>query len=68
MTKRKFNPEWPSAIADTAARRTATSAKRVQRLNEKAQTIGFESWRELETAVLRGKAEVVLVNPTAIIV
>ena len=68
MTKRKFNPNWPSAQADTAARRTATSAKRVQRLNEKAHAFGFETWRELETAVLKGKAEVVLVNPTAIIV
>lgn len=66
--KRKFNPSWPSAQADTAERRTETSRQRTQRLNEIAHAIGYDSWRKLETAVLNGEAKVEQVNPTAIIV
>lgn len=53
--KRKFNPDWPSARADTATARSKRSADRVKKLNEKAKAVGFDTWRLFETAVLKGK-------------
>lgn len=42
--------------------------QRRQQLDEIAQGIGYESWRKLETAALRGEVIVFQSNPTAIIV
>lgn len=52
---RKHNPAWP----DSAAARTERSRKRVARLNEIAQELGYDSWRKLETAVLAGELVVI---------
>lgn len=60
--KRKHNPAW----ADNTNRHRTT--ERRQRLDEVAHMAGFESWRKLETAVLKGDVEIVTKNPAAIIV
>lgn len=57
--KRKHNPAWP----DPPEARAKRQAKRLARLNEVAQSLGFETWRRLETAVLNGAAVVTRVQP-----
>jgi len=57
MTKKtkKFNPEWPSAQADTPAARAARQRDRRARLKTFAQDRGFGSIEALETALLNGE-------------
>lgn len=57
-TKRKFNPAWPSAQADTAARRTRVSRERRAKLEEKARLVGFKSLSQMMTAWLNGEIEI----------
>lgn len=47
---------------------TQRSHKRREKLNEIATGLGYESWNRLVTDVINGKAEVVRINPTAIII
>lgn len=47
---RKHNPAW----RDPPENRAARQRKRLDALNEIAQALGFETWRRLETAALRG--------------
>lgn len=59
--KRKHDPSW----ADNTNQQRA--AERRHRLDEIAHLAGFDSWRKLETATLKGEVEIVAKNPVAII-
>jgi hypothetical protein len=55
---RKFNPDWPSAKADTPERKAAAQRARYARMKKIAVDAGYSSWSELVTAILNGKVEI----------
>lgn len=68
MTKptRKFNPDWPSAKADTPERKAAAQRKRYTRMKAKAKELGYDSWAALVTAILDGKVKLVKNPPDSV--
>lgn len=56
MTKqRRFNPDWPSAQADTKEARAERKRAQRQRERDYLASIGFSSAEALITALMRGE-------------
>lgn len=58
MSKRKFNPAWPSARADPPERKQAVMASTRQRRNQMAQALGYPHAGALLAAIERAGPEV----------
>lgn len=56
-TTRKHNPRWKDS---TSAERTK---RRREALDAISRSVGYDTWRKLETAVLNGAAVVTMVQP-----
>lgn len=53
-----WNPEWPSAKADTPERKAAAQRARYARMKKIADDAGYSSWSALVTAILNGEVEI----------
>lgn len=58
-TKKKFNPDWPSAKADTKERKKKSQQDRRAKLHAIAVSLGFETWYKAETAIASGAIKLV---------
>jgi hypothetical protein len=60
---RKFNPDWPSAKADTKERKKQSQQDRRAKLHKLALATGYKTWYKLETALANDEFELVRKEP-----